>query len=91
MKWINVKEALPDKEMDIVVLIGGNIFLGKAQASMNSSVYLHNPELVIFEYPVKYTSEIGSLMSFSRGWILPSHFKKPTHWMHLPEKPDEVD
>lgn len=84
MEWISVLDTLPEKESKILVLIAEKIFIANAKV-MGSCYYLSASDEIVFDLP-KFTKTIDGITIRSDGnrWIMPSHFKEPSHWMYIP-------
>lgn len=91
-EWISVEDKKPNKEGDILVLIGEKVFIGKAEIRDTNIIYLCNEESIIYELYKKekylYTPQYEFKL-IGIGWRLPSHYKEPSHWMYIPQIPKE--
>jgi len=84
MKWINVKDETPSKGK-FVCLINGKLFFGLVTS------YGSFPFVKDYEIYFELRRTLGDLTINGMRWIKPSHFAEVTHWMPLPEIPDEKD
>lgn len=91
MSWINVKDRLPTKEGNILVLIENNIFVGKVEYYDPSCCYYSigcAPNIKYFLSRKTVVKDI-SICGTGNEWSCPSYFKTPTHWMPIPELPNK--
>ena len=85
-EWISVKTSLPDRAGWIVVWIGKQIFLGYAYEHYQ---FIRLEENIV-GFCIPHISQIGEIsVTGSGGWIIPDHFKEPTHWMFVGEPENE--
>lgn len=87
MKWISIEDSLPDKQGEIVVLVGGKIFLGYSLPY--GTLFLTECKFVYFFSKPSFIP--GSDISMTNGsyWSIPSEYKEVTHWMPLPQPPKD--
>ena len=79
IEWIKCSDKLPDKEGKIVIIIGNVEFMCRV-IKYREIFYLNSVDELI------YFISHGSGKS---GWHIPLHFKEPSHWYPLPDKPGE--
>lgn len=93
MNWIKCSDQLPDKPMQLLVLIGDKIFKGESYFGNERAIRINDSEkFILFE--MKATTRVPGLdlyiESYENKWHVPSHFKEPSHWMPL-EFPNAMD
>jgi len=76
MKWISVKDELPTKG-EFIALIGCKKFNGMFLNKFQGAIVQDTDMYIYFKQSI--------------GWLKPSHFADVTHWMPLPEMPNEMD
>lgn len=81
MKWISVKDRLPDKYIDILVFDGINIYTASYKEGYETS-NLFDINKGIFFYSNAFGEYIGG--HECDEWAIPV-----THWMPLPKPPKE--
>ena len=91
MSWVSVEERLPERPMQIEVLIEGERFLGesfyedpgicRAIDTKNVCFSLDNPRLN------DKSRWIQSQMDRGGGWIKAKYLKDVSHWIEIPETP----
>ena len=90
-KWIKTEDVLPCKACKILVYIEGNIFVGEAFPHGPIVLGKSSENAIDFEfdnqkkYPFTIGGEDFTISTAGMGWIIPNHFKEPSHWMYIEE------
>ena len=93
MEWISTSERLPDKKGKIIVSVGGRLFFGEAVEPAFIR-FVDDCNYVYFEFNANCNPTAENVVypfGPGKGWIIPKHWKKPTHWMALPDLPKEEE
>lgn len=84
MKWISVKDRLPEKEGHILVLIKDKMIPGYAKEESTGELFISSDDYIYFTFRLKPKV----IVPFDDpGWKKPASLCDVDFWMPLPKPP----
>lgn len=94
-EWIKCSDGTPESEGLIEVLIGGKRFIGESRIVIEGPCFSNIDEVlfdkIVYEMDKNYVGMNGHEVIVKKGrkWLIPEHFKQPSHWVYIPDSPKE--